>query len=184
MASKFDQQTLNAIQNAIGLQATPVTIASGVRSGSEGDAVGSTLAALNTLEAFGAVAGKTLKGVGPGLAGVSLGFNLQKATRDVDQFEHIQDRTALSLLSDASALVGMAGAAVIGGTVGVGVLAAGTVAAAGLGIAALAQSDGEAEISEAAMGLLDQVQDLVRQGGDALTGALGSLGDTLDEGIG
>lgn len=186
MATKLDPETVQAIQDVIGLKASPETIANGVRSASEGEFVGASIDALSTLEGFAAVAGKTLKGAGPGLAAASLVNNAFQARNDIRDSENgfITDRTLLSLLGDTTALVGVAVAVPLGATVaGVAVGAAGIVGAAAFGIAALAQPNGDEELAQAATELLGQVQDAVRQAGDSLSDFFEAAGDSFDDGV-
>lgn len=187
MATSFDQKSLQAITDAVGLQATPVTIADGVKSASEGNAVATSLAALNTLETFASVAGKSLKGSSGALAAASVAYNVNAAKDDIDKYGTIQDSTALSLGGDAAALAGLVGAAVVGGAAGAGLLAVGVVAAAAFGVAALTQAEGDTgiatDVSNMATDLLADVQGLVEQAGNDLQRVFDSVAGTFEESV-
>lgn len=64
VSNRVDQQTLDFVQSALQLELSPAEIASSVDGASQGQTAASTIAALNTLETFVAVAGKTIRGVG------------------------------------------------------------------------------------------------------------------------
>ncbi len=71
-----NSDTIGTVQNILAQKASAATIANGFASASQGDVRSATISALQSVEAFAAVIGKTVKGVAPGLGVASLTNNL------------------------------------------------------------------------------------------------------------
>ena len=193
----FTESVGTTVTDILALHATPVTVGNAAQNfnSAQTDPTSAALAysqagagMLGTMQSFLAVmtdtstvVGKAVAGSGSMLAVGALALDAYKARTEL-QNGQVSQGTLVSLAADTTALLGIAGAIVTGGTVALGV---GIVASAALGIYALAQpNDAQGALSMAVNDLLGQTNTIATQNGSAISSQLQQTGNgNLSTGI-
>ena len=171
------------VSDLISHNASAADIAVSASNVNNEDAAGAALAAANALQGFASPFSRLASSgtvLGP-LALANLGYTAWQVNNDWNKHPgHLSDPVYLSAASSLTAVLGM-GAALAGAPIAAGLA---VVAATGLAIYGLTQSDESTAMYDTAVDLLNQASDLVSQLGTELSDFFESVGNTIADGVG
>jgi Ca2+-binding RTX toxin-like protein len=178
----LNKETVDTVGDMLNLNATPATIANGVKAANEKETIDATLAAANVVQVFGALMSKNLARAAPPLVAANLINDTYHIFDDLSREGTVSDTTLYSTMGDLAALLPYAGA-VVSAPLALALTAVGITAAAALSVAALAQSNDSTDLNDQITSLLNAANEAVVAAGPGLQGLFSRLGSSLEDGI-